>query len=87
MIEQVRLGSRGLWASRVALGMMSFGDTSRREWVLDQQAAESIVKRALEAGITFFDTASLADNLRTESRRRLPGMSAALSVSSASKNS
>ena len=59
MIEQRRLGSTGLYVSRLALGMMSFGDTSRREWVLDEAAAEPIVRRAIEGGITFFDTADM----------------------------
>ena len=39
--------------------MMSFGDTSNRRWVLDEQAAEPIVRRAIEGGITFFDTADM----------------------------
>ena len=59
MIEQRRLGSTGLSVSRLALGMMSFGDTSRRQWVLDEAAAEPIVRRAIEGGITFFDTADM----------------------------
>jgi aryl-alcohol dehydrogenase-like predicted oxidoreductase len=59
MIEQVKLGSSGLFVSRLALGMMSYGDTSRRGWVLDEQAAEPIVRRAIEGGITFFDTADM----------------------------
>jgi aryl-alcohol dehydrogenase-like predicted oxidoreductase len=59
VIEQRRLGSTGLYVSRLALGMMSFGDTSRREWVLDEAAAEPIVRRAIEGGITFFDTADM----------------------------
>jgi aryl-alcohol dehydrogenase-like predicted oxidoreductase len=59
MMEQPRLGSSGLHVSRLGLGMMSFGDTSRREWVLDEQAAEPIVQRAIEAGVTFFDTADM----------------------------
>jgi aryl-alcohol dehydrogenase-like predicted oxidoreductase len=59
MIEQVRLGSTGLHVSRLALGMMSYGDRSRRAWVLDEQAAEPLVRRALEVGITFFDTADM----------------------------
>jgi aryl-alcohol dehydrogenase-like predicted oxidoreductase len=59
VIEQIRLGSSGLHVSRLALGMMSFGDTSRRAWVLDEHAAEPIVRRALEQGITFFDTADM----------------------------
>ena len=56
-MEYVNLGSSGLRVSRVCLGMMSFGDDSDKPWVLDQQAAEPIVKAAVEGGVTFFDTA------------------------------
>jgi aryl-alcohol dehydrogenase-like predicted oxidoreductase len=59
VIEQLRLGSSGLHVSRLGLGMMSFGDTSRREWVLDEHEAEPLVRRAVEGGITFFDTADM----------------------------
>ena len=59
MIEQRRLGSTGLHVSRLALGMMSFGDTSKRQWVLDETAAAPIVRRAVAGGITFFDTADM----------------------------
>jgi aryl-alcohol dehydrogenase-like predicted oxidoreductase len=65
-IDQVRLGNSGLHVSRLALGMMSFGDTSKRRWVLDEQAAEAIVRRAIEAGITFFDTADMYANGASE---------------------
>ena len=58
-MEQVRLGSSGLRVSRVGLGMMSYGDTSRRAWVLDEEAAEPIVRHAVESGITLFDTADM----------------------------
>jgi 1-deoxyxylulose-5-phosphate synthase len=59
LIGQVRLGATGLHVSRLALGMISFGDTSRREWVLDEAAAEPLVRRAIELGVTFFDTADM----------------------------
>jgi 1-deoxyxylulose-5-phosphate synthase len=59
MIEQVRLGASGLHVSRLALGMMSFGDPSSRAWMLDEEAAEPIVRRAVELGVTFFDTADM----------------------------
>ncbi|MGZ4179295.1 MAG: aldo/keto reductase [Solirubrobacteraceae bacterium] len=58
-MDQRRLGDTGLLVSQLALGMMSFGDTSRREWVLDERAAEPIVRRALDGGITFLDTADM----------------------------
>ena len=59
MIEQVRLGDSGLHVSRIALGMMSYGDTPGRAWMLDESAAEPIVRRALDTGVTFFDTADM----------------------------
>ncbi len=59
MIEQVALGATGLRVSCLGLGMMSFGDTSRRAWVLDERAGEPIVRRAIEGGVTFFDSADM----------------------------
>ena len=60
-MEYARLGSSGLSVSRIGLGMMSYGDTSRRAWHLDADAAEPIVRAAVEAGVTFFDTADMYD--------------------------
>jgi aryl-alcohol dehydrogenase-like predicted oxidoreductase len=56
-MKYVNLGRTGLRVSRVCLGMMSFGNGSERPWVLDEDAAEPIVRAAVEGGITFFDTA------------------------------
>ena len=56
-MEYVNLGRTGLRVSRVCLGMMSFGNDSDRPWVLGEEAAEPIVRAAVEGGITFFDTA------------------------------
>jgi aryl-alcohol dehydrogenase-like predicted oxidoreductase len=56
-MEYVNLGATGLRVSRVCLGMMSFGNDSDRAWVLDENAAQPIVRAAVEGGITFFDTA------------------------------
>jgi 1-deoxyxylulose-5-phosphate synthase len=56
-MEYTRLGSTGLQVSRICLGMMSFGTPSWREWVLDVDASRPLVRSAVEAGITFFDTA------------------------------
>jgi len=57
-METVNLGGTGLRVSRVCLGMMSFGNASDRPWVLDEDAAEPIVRAAVEGGIYFFDTAN-----------------------------
>jgi aryl-alcohol dehydrogenase-like predicted oxidoreductase len=56
-MRYVNLGATGLRVSRVCLGMMSFGNDSDRPWVLDEEAAEPIVRDAIEGGVTFFDTA------------------------------
>lgn len=53
------LGSTGLTVSRLCLGCMSYGSPSWRGWVLDENAARPFFKRAIEAGITFFDTADI----------------------------
>jgi 1-deoxyxylulose-5-phosphate synthase len=58
-MDQTRLGSTGLHVSRVCLGMMSYGNDSDRPWALDEAAAEPIIRRAVEGGITFFDTADV----------------------------
>ena len=59
-MEYAKLGRSGLTVSRLALGCMSFGDTSRgfNQWALDDDAAEPIFRQAVEAGITFWDTAN-----------------------------
>jgi aryl-alcohol dehydrogenase-like predicted oxidoreductase len=59
-MDYTRLGTSGLKVSRIALGCMSFGDTSRgfNEWALDDEAAEPIFRAALDLGITFWDTAN-----------------------------
>ena len=58
-MKYVNLGATGLRVSRVCLGMMSYGNDSDRPWVLTEDAAEPIVKTAVEGGITFFDTADV----------------------------
>ncbi|HEY5483600.1 MAG TPA: aldo/keto reductase, partial [Propionibacteriaceae bacterium] len=58
-MDYVRLGTSGLKVSRICLGCMSFGDASQRGWTLDQDAAEPIFRKALELGITFWDTANV----------------------------
>ena len=58
-MDYARLGSTGLKVSRICLGMMSYGDKAQRAWALDESQAEPIVRRAVEGGITFFDTADV----------------------------
>ena len=60
-MEYVKLGTTGLDVSRICLGCMSFGDPKRgnHEWSLDEEASRPIIRRAVEAGINFFDTANV----------------------------
>ncbi len=65
-MEYVNLGRTGLRVSRICLGMMSYGKHESREWALDEAAAEPIVKRAVEGGITFYDTADVYNGGESE---------------------
>jgi aryl-alcohol dehydrogenase-like predicted oxidoreductase len=58
-MDYVRLGSSGLKVSRLCLGTMTYGTPEWRPWVLDEQASRPFIKRALEHGINFFDTANM----------------------------
>jgi aryl-alcohol dehydrogenase-like predicted oxidoreductase len=65
-MDVVRLGTTGLKVSRLCLGMMSFGPHESRQWALDEAAAERIVRRAVESGIFFFDTADVYNGGQSE---------------------
>ena len=58
-MDYVRLGNTGLRVSRICLGMMTYGTPTWRPWVLDEEQSRPFVKRALEHGINFFDTADM----------------------------
>jgi 1-deoxyxylulose-5-phosphate synthase len=58
-MQYTHLGATGLRVSRICLGMMSYGSSSWRPWVLNEPEAEPIVRAAVEGGITFFDTADM----------------------------
>ncbi|MCP3763756.1 aldo/keto reductase [Domibacillus sp. A3M-37] len=60
-MDYVKLGNTGLDVSRLCLGCMSFGDAERwiHQWVLDEERSRPIIKKALELGINFFDTANV----------------------------
>src|SRR5215207_1626988 len=65
-MDYVNLGRSGLRVSRVCLGMMSYGKHESRPWALDEAEAEPIVRRAVEEGITFFDTADVYNGGQSE---------------------
>lgn len=56
-MQYTNLGSSGLKVSRLCLGCMGFGTPAWREWVLPEEPSRVILKRAVELGINFFDTA------------------------------
>ncbi len=60
-MRYAKLGNTGLDVSRVVLGCMSWGDGDKgwHPWILDEDAARVIIRQALEAGITTFDTANV----------------------------
>src|SRR6202012_6152257 len=62
----VNLGATGLRVSRICLGMMSYGPHESRPWAIDEAAAEPIVRRAVEGGVIFFDTADVYNGGESE---------------------
>jgi 1-deoxyxylulose-5-phosphate synthase len=60
-MEYARLGSTGLKVSRICLGCMGFGDAGRwiHKWVLNEGDSRPIIRKAIELGINFFDTANV----------------------------
>lgn len=58
-MEYVNLGKSGLKVSRLCLGMMSYGTSQWRPWVLDEEPARPFIEKALDTGINFFDTADM----------------------------
>jgi aryl-alcohol dehydrogenase-like predicted oxidoreductase len=61
-MQYVNLGKTGLKVSRICLGMMSYGTPQWHDWVLDEQESRPFIRRALEMGINYFDTADLYSN-------------------------
>ena len=59
LMQYTSLGKTGLKVSRICLGMMSYGTPKWRPWVLDEETSRPFVRRALELGINFFDTADM----------------------------
>ncbi|OME64692.1 oxidoreductase [Paenibacillus odorifer] len=60
-MEYIKFGNTGMDVSRICLGCMSFGKVlpGGHQWVLDEENSRPIIKRALELGINFFDTANI----------------------------
>ena len=58
-MEYVNLGKAGVKVSRICLGAMTYGSKKWREWVLEEEEGRPFIRRALELGINFFDTADM----------------------------
>ena len=58
-MDYVNLGSTGLQVSRICLGTMTYGSKRWREWILEEEEGRPFIRRALELGINFFDTADM----------------------------
>lgn len=58
-MQYMNLGKSGLKVSRICLGMMTYGSSQWRDWVLDEEDSRPFIRRALELGINFFDTADM----------------------------
>jgi aryl-alcohol dehydrogenase-like predicted oxidoreductase len=60
-MDYVRLGNTGLMVSPLCLGCMSFGDASKgwHKWIMDEEESRPVIRKAIEAGINFFDTANI----------------------------
>src|SRR4051794_11052012 len=60
-MEYTKLGNTEMDVSRICLGCMGFGDAERgfHKWVLNEEASRPVIRKALELGINFFDTANV----------------------------
>jgi aryl-alcohol dehydrogenase-like predicted oxidoreductase len=58
-MQYVNLGKSGLKVSRICLGMMTYGTSKWRPWILDEEESRPFIKKALDAGVNFFDTADM----------------------------
>jgi len=65
-MQTTLLGNTGLTVSKICFGCMTYGDPQWRPWVLNEADAEPFFKRAVEAGINFFDTANIYSLGRSE---------------------
>ena len=59
IMDYVNFGRSGLKVSRLCLGTMTYGTSAWREWVLNEPESRPFIRRALEHGINFFDTADM----------------------------
>jgi aryl-alcohol dehydrogenase-like predicted oxidoreductase len=65
-VQYVNLGRSGVKVSRLCLGTMTYGSRKWREWVLEEEESRPFIRKALELGINFIDTADMYSDGRSE---------------------
>src|SRR6266581_4744663 len=65
-MEYVNLGSSGLKVSRLCLGAMTYGSKQWRPWIIEEEEARPFIRKALELGINYFDTADIYSGGKSE---------------------
>jgi len=65
-MEYVNLGQTGLKVSRLCLGAMTYGSKQWRPWILEEEEARPFIRKALELGINYFDTADIYSGGKSE---------------------
>src|SRR5690242_11627538 len=65
-MEYVNLGPTGLKVSRLCLGAMTYGSKQWRPWILEEEEARPFIRKALEFGINYFDTADMYSSGKSE---------------------
>ena len=58
-MQYVTLGNTGLKVSKLCLGCMTYGSKAWRQWILEEEESQPYLKKSLDAGINFFDTANV----------------------------
>ena len=71
-MQYVNLGATGLRVSKICLGCMTYGSSKWRPWILEEEAAMPLLRRSIELGINFFDTANVYSNGVSERQYRNP---------------
>lgn len=61
-MQYVNLGATGLRVSKICLGCMTYGSSRWRPWILEEEASMPLLRRAIELGVNFFDTANVYSN-------------------------
>ena len=58
-MQYTKLGRSGLKVSRICLGTLTFGSSKWRSYILDEEESRKLIRKALDLGINFFDTADM----------------------------